>query len=785
MADGLEDITPTVSIVGADEAQAALRQLGEVGAEAFSKIAEAASEGDFTALATMFGGELAGSFTKAASEAMEFVHSVSESVEILENLSAATGMSVNELQGLGEAFASAGIGTRGFERSMTRLSMTIAQSWASIQESVRTASDQEQSAQLGLQESALATQRAYLQLDETMEKVAQTAVHDQQGIVDAKLNLEKAINSQAKESGVDTSASDKALQQQEAANNVIKARQALYDANQKAADDEAESNLKIQQAALAVQKAKQDQAQAEEKAYETSLKDVPQIASDIENVASGTSKWGDNLKLADVSAQDLTRSIILASSAGGKEPDAAAVLKTLSELFSQTGDKAIDMGQKIEVVSRLMGAGFRAGQASASQLIAVLEKGPEALKAFQQEAENSPFALKKEDTDAIKDFNAAWAELAETVTQVEEKFAALAAPTLTAIFNAVRSAIITAGEALKQFGTFLDQTLGSGAAEKVAQFAAGFAVIFPAVMAVTVVIGTLASGVAALASGVGLVIAAFAAAAAAVTAFITLWPALKNAAQSFVEWFQSSWVGTVIAGIEKAIEKLQQFLGLSKPATNATGQQQSATASSGQAVNNANQQTVDRANVPLDQGGIQILGQAADKTTQAAGQQSQAADKTSSAGETLADAGQQLQAAAAALAAAAAGAGQQKPQGQATGGYIRGPGGPTDDKAGLYALSDGEYVVKSAAVSHYGVGLFEALNSLAVGGFATGGRVGGISIPSSASTGNHVGSSVLNLSIDGQQFNGLRAPADVASKLKNFAVHRQSTSTGRKPSWMR
>lgn len=53
----------------------------------------------------------------------------------------------------------------------------------------------------------------------------------------------------------------------------------------------------------------------------------------------------------------------------------------------------------------------------------------------------------------------------------------------------------------------------------------------------------------------------------------------------------------------------------------------------------------------------------------------------------------------------------------ATGGHVQGPGGPTDDKIPAM-LSNGEYVVNAAAVSHYGVGTLAALNAqkLATGG---------------------------------------------------------------------
>jgi hypothetical protein len=59
-----------------------------------------------------------------------------------------------------------------------------------------------------------------------------------------------------------------------------------------------------------------------------------------------------------------------------------------------------------------------------------------------------------------------------------------------------------------------------------------------------------------------------------------------------------------------------------------------------------------------------------------------------------------------------------------------------------------------------------------------------VSVPAPG-IGSHGGSSILNLTIDGEKFNGLRAPNDVAAKLKMHAVNRQSAATGRNPSWMR
>lgn len=63
---------------------------------------------------------------------------------------------------------------------------------------------------------------------------------------------------------------------------------------------------------------------------------------------------------------------------------------------------------------------------------------------------------------------------------------------------------------------------------------------------------------------------------------------------------------------------------------------------------------------------------------------------------------------------------------KAAGGYISGPGTASSDSVPAL-LSNGEYVIKAAAVSQYGRGFFESLNARR---FASGGYVGGGSTPS-------------------------------------------------------
>jgi TP901 family phage tail tape measure protein len=76
-----------------------------------------------------------------------------------------------------------------------------------------------------------------------------------------------------------------------------------------------------------------------------------------------------------------------------------------------------------------------------------------------------------------------------------------------------------------------------------------------------------------------------------------------------------------------------------------------------------------------------------------------------------------------AKAAAAGGGGSKGYLMRASGGYIRGPGTATSDSIPAM-LSNGEYVVKAAAVARYGIDRLHAINSGRVAKFASGGLVG-------------------------------------------------------------
>jgi hypothetical protein len=124
----------------------------------------------------------------------------------------------------------------------------------------------------------------------------------------------------------------------------------------------------------------------------------------------------------------------------------------------------------------------------------------------------------------------------------------------------------------------------------------------------------------------------------------------------------------------------------------------------------------------------------------------------------------------------------------ASGGYISGPGSGTSDSIPA-RLSNGEYVVRAAAVSKLGVGFMNHLNSA---GYALGGLVGRTlgfnpSIPSFAGGGlvGAGGGGTLNLTVGagGPTFSGLKASKSTFDSLTSFARTEQRTSAGSKPSW--
>ena len=117
-------------------------------------------------------------------------------------------------------------------------------------------------------------------------------------------------------------------------------------------------------------------------------------------------------------------------------------------------------------------------------------------------------------------------------------------------------------------------------------------------------------------------------------------------------------------------------------------------------------------------------------------------------------------------------------------GSVRGPGTGTSDSI-MARLSNGEFVMKDAAVRTYGEGFMHAINNMTLPPmkYESGGMVPYSSLPRFAEGGMERPGSILNLHVGGEVFSGLKAPAAVADQLRKFAIGQQTSSTGRKPSW--
>ena len=106
--------------------------------------------------------------------------------------------------------------------------------------------------------------------------------------------------------------------------------------------------------------------------------------------------------------------------------------------------------------------------------------------------------------------------------------------------------------------------------------------------------------------------------------------------------------------------------------------------------------------------------------------------------------------------------------GYATGGHVRGPGTGTSDSI-LARLSNGEYVVRAAAVRRYGTSMLDRLNGLQLPKFADGGLVSAASQAGSPSLGT------INLMLDGQNYTMQAGEQDFASLVRRQRMKRGST----------
>jgi hypothetical protein len=125
---------------------------------------------------------------------------------------------------------------------------------------------------------------------------------------------------------------------------------------------------------------------------------------------------------------------------------------------------------------------------------------------------------------------------------------------------------------------------------------------------------------------------------------------------------------------------------------------------------------------------------------------------------------------------------------RSAGGLLRGPGSGTSDSI-LARVSNGEYVVRAAAVRRLGHGVLDSINRGVLPAFATGGLVGALPQPilsgADYGSGGGMGSGgrpvILNLPDGGRV--GLRGDGETVADLEKRLRRSATSQTARKPGW--
>lgn len=500
MAD-LEEIVQKILLDGDAEVIHKFSEIGEAGVETFKQLKEAteAGAGSFFTMSTAIA-SIATAFIGAAGAIGAFVESNADAIQKTNYLAKAFGSTTEQISGLEAAFAQAGVSTKTFEQFAQRLTTTIAREWPSITESVRTSATAQDSAQERVRASILRVQEAqqklgfvnqetsgqiqsatireaqsYTALQFAAQKALQQIVHDTESVASANLSLEQAEQRLAALEGRPVSDEEKkALELKEAQLSVDKARQAVSDsyaaqrehqaeaAAKQAQLEEAaaeaslrrekavaEANAQRQRAELSVREAITQREEAEERAYQASLKSIPAIRDAVKGIADGNLSAAKSIDITQVSVQNLTRGIIAAASAG-KEPTGLQVLIELSRVLSSEQGKLLDSSQRLAIVQQLSQRGFNTTGVAAFELLGALSKGPAYFEQFTNAAKGA-YAASEEGAHNVEHFKDELEKLTFNIDLVNRNFAASAAPFFAEALKLINESLTSSDGLLHRF----------------------------------------------------------------------------------------------------------------------------------------------------------------------------------------------------------------------------------------------------------------------------------------------------------------------------------------------
>lgn len=505
MASDLEDIVQRIALEGDAELVAGLKKAGEDGKEAFDLLAQSAQTAG-EAATQLLGviGHIVAALATAAAAVVTWTAAQDKAAQKAGQLAEAMGTTAAQLNAVEAAFAAGGVSAQQFERFAQRLTTTIAQQWPAIAKNIREAGTEADGAQERMvaanirveeannnlqnsyadsaQKIDQANQRAatsFVALQFASQKAYQQMVSDQNSLADGALSLEAAQQKLATLQGhgpSDAQKKDLEVRQAQAAITDILAaneakvtaqreHQALVAVTQKKAEAdyqsailarakaEEQADLEHKKAVLGVAEANTALAEAENKAYEISINNIPKISKGLQDIVAGNHDAATAIDFTQVQANKLKDALLLAASSGGIAPTGLEALRELSKVLkadSEATEPLISAAQRLNLVQTLGGRISQQFSASASEILQVLEKGPGEWDKFTAAAKKNQ-ASTESGQKAVHAFVTALESLEFTVSQAQQSIAALISPVLTAFLKEIESSFKDADGTIRQF----------------------------------------------------------------------------------------------------------------------------------------------------------------------------------------------------------------------------------------------------------------------------------------------------------------------------------------------
>lgn len=811
MADAPE-IIQRIGIEGQENVVGALTEIGEAGLRAWELLSKLSENETFRGIVEGLGGVVA-TVGAAATALGIWAQKSSQAIKELGDLAEQAGVTTESVSSLQSTFANFGVSSEQMESVIKRLSRELGTTWPVIADSVKNSSQSVMRDQLDVTQSTLSLRQAHEQLADSARQASTQMRNDWLNIASATLGVEAAQQRLDELRGRPPSDAQKKqleIKQAELAlNKAIAAQSDAYDAS---ITNMNKNQLTASANSLAVKRADMALDDQREKQQKNLKENVENVAAALRGEATQVGYLQEKLELAEVSREKILQGIIY--NAGR----AAAAAKNLQGVVKPTDNDVIysmaDAFQKIEDVSLKTSVAMAAlGRGVSYDFIQALSKGKDYIKDYQAEMQKLGLVITTEMTHAAEELDVSFNRLSNDVQitsrQLGVAFAPAYAEGLKVLDDALRESHKTLMDWANSLSEFVKPAivdlfrLISGQGEKIETgWIAGLYTVFQglgkviefvvtafkgwviiinsvfktnislanAFLGVLVAIGvafggwpalilTVASAIGALwnkmggiegiktawsnfmnwvrSTWVGSIINAVTSMYRAIANFD-----LKATWNSFLNWFNGTWVGSIFQGIGKIYD---WFKGIDLQSSWQSFLEWFNGTWMGQILSGL-QSLIAKAKELWD-----WMSKANSKGDEGSG------DKGSS-----------------------------TPPGYAGGGEVRGPGHGTSDSI-LARVSNGEFIMRERAVSHFGKSFMHSVNNLTLPHFAEGGLV---SVrPQSGGDGHGSRSSetphTVNLTLDGHRFNGLKASTQTAQDLVKYAQHRNITSTGKKPSWVK